>query len=113
MKILVHVTKEILEASKMCAYDAKNCAIARSLRQIMQDVKVNSTHIVFSEKEIPLPTEAQRFIKLFDALGPNDRVLMSPISFEIEVPDSYIDSIGIEDVKDILSRSKTLELVKQ
>lgn len=114
MRILIKVTKEILEASKMCHYPAtENCAIAVATREILPGFLVNHKTINNIEKQIYilLPKEAREFVLAFDDKSPKCRADMSPISFEIEVPDSYIDSIGIEEVKDILSGSKTLELV--
>lgn len=118
MKILIKVTKEILEVSKMCGLQygggipSENCAIVLASNPVFPNSNVGlSTLVISKEDTIHLPANAVDFITRFDRLTPSERILMSPISFEIEVPDSYIDQVGIEEVKDILSRSKTLELV--
>lgn len=123
MRILIKVTKEILEASKMCGADhgsiGNNCPIALAIRNIFPIAWVSGSSIqidgnyFWQPESIMLPPIAVMFIMKFDKLKskPKKRLLLHPISFEIDVPDSYIDSIGIEEVKDILSRSKTLELV--
>lgn len=120
MKIKISVTKEILEASKMCGknpgvFKTESCAIALAIRDVLPDASVQfkkiNTILKPDKYSIPLPPEATKFIFRFDNLTPEDRTTMSPISFEIDVPDSYIESIGIEEVKEILSKSKSLVLV--
>lgn len=136
MRLTVKITKDILERSKFCGYDdrgikipngggevGRNCGVALAVRDLLDTAWVNSEKIwVFDVdptlrlimagkapmKIIQLPHSAQRFIEGFDSLGPEARAKMKPFSFKIEVPDSVIDNIGIEQVYKILSKSKTL-----
>jgi len=124
MKILIKITKNILEKSKNCnpkyCEVTKNCAIALAIIDILPDVEVSFVEIYVPysyeiEKciRIPIPIEATKFIREFDRLKdfPEKRMLMPEFSFEIEVPIEIIEKIGISDVYKILSESKTLELV--
>lgn len=122
--MLVKVTKEILERSKMCGYDTReivsSCAIAEAVREIWPLATVGWSRFPryaispfgFKEgTEILLPDDAKQFIRLFDRTMMGDRPNLPEFSFEIEVPQEVIDKIGIEEVTRILSESKTLELV--
>lgn len=136
MKILIKVTKEILEKSKMCGRNSKydligaNCAIALAIREIFP-----SAHICISYidpfyyyydnlrrtplsiecnrfNHIKLPLEASKFIYKFDRSTPKGRVKLDELSFEIDIPQSIIDKIGISEAKEIINKSQTLELVE-
>ena len=116
MKILVKVTKEILWKSKMCMLDQSvytNCAVSLAIREIIPMASVRRQYIDMDHYKIRLPEIASSFIDEFDSLvdSPSRRVLMTPISFEIDVPNEVIESIGISQVYKILSESKTLEHV--
>lgn len=120
--MLVKVTKEILEESKMCGLDARsnseNCALACAVREIFPGAFVGVDHdndaviggLPIAGMFIKIPNGLD-FIRSFDNASPKERVAMQPISFEIEVPRKLINKIGIEEVTRILSESKTLELV--
>lgn len=126
MKITIKVTKEILEKSKMCSNGdevGENCAIALAVRDIFPNAFVGGTWISpagtsgFSAP-ISLPVEAQRFIWWFDMLGKDKenghrlRPQMTPIQFDVDIPESIVDSIGIEEITEIINKSETLELCK-
>lgn len=76
---------------------------------------------------IPLPKEAEDFIIKFDEPFPlmegvesvlrnemvmNYRANMPEFEFEIDIPEEVINYIGINQVKEILSKSQTLEYVE-
>lgn len=132
MKLKIKVTKEILEKSKMCGIggwkhpDAlhklptQNCAISLACQEIFPQCDVsdridNTGRLVrgidVSGWDIPLPEIATDFIKKFDRLSPEDRVKMQPIEFEVEVGEDVLACINIEEVKEALKTSKTLELI--
>lgn len=120
MKIKIHVTKDILERSKMCgvkknSLTVHSCAVAIAVKDIFKSVAVDGITICVYHKigytEIDLPEEARIFIRVFDNCKPKDRVLLPEFSFEITIPDSVIDKIGIEQATHLINESKTLELV--
>lgn len=135
MKIKVHVTKEIILKSSECdgwcngpgSFALRegvgfNCAISLAVHEIIPDAWVERKRIVAYKNwgecvlhnpyiNIPLPEEAERFTKRFDDITPALRIMMEPISFEIEAPDSFIETIGIQELETILSKSETLERV--
>ena len=123
MKLKIKVTKEILERSMWCSTDAANegekgvmgnCAIAVACREIFPKCFVNSDTISTGSFIIPLPYIAMNLIDEFDNLShrPLKRLLMQPLEFEVELPDKLIDSIDIDEVREILKESETLELVE-
>lgn len=138
-KLKINITKEILERSKFCNYipgtDRRiswhqhrdnpsltptiNCAIALAVRDIFPLAQVEEETIeVYTEDNsdfpvlINLPGKAGYFIRNFDINTPEERVSMKPISFEIDVPDQVIESINIDEVKDIISKKDILELIE-
>lgn len=120
MKILIKVTKDVLERSKMCSVDGlgianKNCAIAVAIRDLFPHANVAQYSCTLDELDINtkivLPRDVSDFIESFDSSSPSKRVLMTPFSFEIEVPEYVISKIGIGQVYKVLSESRTLELV--
>ena len=125
MRILIKVTKDILEKSKNCSklQATRSCAIAESIREIFPYASVETDTIYFLfykpgvdiiisiNSKIALPNEATQFIAAFDSKEPESRAKMQPISFEIDVPNELIAQIGIGEVYGILSTSRTLELV--
>jgi hypothetical protein len=62
-------------------------------------------------QSVILPQIAKEFISEFDESMPDERVLMQPFSFEIEVPEYVISKIGISAIYKTLSESSTLSLV--
>lgn len=120
MTIHIHVTKEILEKTKSCKCQVESCAVSEAVREIfpgaytlvlaMYPFPVSETDL--GTDVIDLPVEAAQFILNFDRAGSDEcRAAMRPISFDIEVPDSVIQRIGISQVESILSNSLTLEKV--
>lgn len=127
----INVTKDILEKSKNCSNTerGKNCAIALAIRDVFPDATVGTNSIYFYKdrekvlftgetiviKEIwtsmDLPTEASDFIDNFDISTPEERVKITPISFDIDVPNLLIDRISIDEIQEVLRTSKTMELV--
>lgn len=140
MKILVKVTKEILDKTSGCFRNAAiNCAITEAVRDMFPYAFTINDRVIIFDKEthclmindahytdggidirnyksiasIGLPSEAMFFILEFDefVLRPELRRNMKPIQFEIDVPNEVIDQIGISTAYKVLSESKTLELV--
>ena len=72
MKITINITKEVLEATKMCGRDNKsvvqNCAIAYAVRKLFPNVEVNHLNIwnLSPYWAISLPKSAKKFIHEFD-----------------------------------------------
>lgn len=127
MRLLIKITKDVLEESKYCpgliagaftpaSIIQTNCAVAKAIRRLLPDARVTSDLLYpLGESDpitcIELPNEAKKFIKSFDSLNAANRVKMNPIQFEIVLPNTVIDQIGISSAYKILSESKTLELV--
>lgn len=123
MKLKIKVTKEILEASKLCSTEpldfevGKNCAVALAVREIFPNAWVRTdsiepfgAHIKNEYKfKIHLPEEAIDFIREFDESNPSTRIQMNPIEFEVDIPQAVINNIDISQLD--LSKSKTLELI--
>jgi hypothetical protein len=118
MRLKIFVTPEILERAKWCGevggLAAYNCAIALAVREIFPKASVtrHSIHPFDSpDFHMPLPSAATAFISDFDVSTPKQRPDMPPIDFEIDVPDSVIEMIGIEEATEIIRKSETLEIV--
>ena len=119
MKLKIKVTKEILKASMMCGTKPNdkewlNCAIALAVRDIFPTAEVYGSSIEYNEDDTlisELPKIAERFIIRFDSLKdtPKERLKMTPIEFEVNIPDEVIDEIGIDQAIEIINNSKTLE----
>jgi len=124
MKILIKVTKDVLQRSIFCGVGlnpkdtSKNCAIALAVREIFPracviygEIYPDSENLNLSQ--IALPNEADRFINKFDKLKHDhlERLNLPEFSFEVDLPPSVVEMIGIEEAKEILKRSETLELV--
>jgi len=119
----IKVTKEILKKSMWCGTSAgrgqiiTNCAVALAVRDIFPRATVGYSSISTGfNKIITMPPEVKLFIEYFDTLkyAPEERLKMSELEFEIEIPDEIISKIGngnIEEVKTIIRNSETLELV--
>lgn len=131
MTIKIHITKEILEKSMYCGVDidkpiSKNCAVSLAIRDMFPDAAVNYNRIFFNAKDaklyfskaalqedssVILSFDTLRWIKTFDWTPVDKRLKLPPFSFEIDIHDSVIDKIGIEEVEKILSKSLTMEKV--
>jgi hypothetical protein len=123
MKLKIKVTKEILRKSMLCGTTfgskvAANCAVSLAVREIFPNALTGNDSIVIdslnlSKGEILLPYEAMVFIRKFDGLKiiPHLRPHLPELEFEVELPQDYIDSINIDEIKELLKDSKTLELV--
>ena len=123
-KLKIKVTKEVYQKSMYCGTAqgggeciTQNCAIAVAVRDVFPHAEVGADDIVFSPLEMigvaQLPQIAKSMIVLFDSFtdNPEVRLHLPEFEFEIEVPDEVVDSIGINEIKEILKTSKTLELV--
>lgn len=97
---------------------ARNCMVSQAVQDIFPIAITSSTHIYpggevcENEPSIELPIPVQRRIREFDHMKTEDRKFLKPFSFEVEVPDEVIEKISIKRVHEILSSSKTLELVE-
>ena len=121
MKITVKVTKDVLERSRMCSSGykiAENCAISLAVRDLFPLALTHNLHCnllgqhtSMAPDTIMLSDEVIWFIRRFDHSTPKERVLMSPFSFEIEVPEYVIEKIGLSQIYKVLSESKSLEMV--
>lgn len=119
-KFKINVTKEVLEESKACNFMiGQNCAIAKAICRLFPNAWVEKSRINFyKNKDLQgniiakslLPKIASSFIDDFDTKTPSERVLMEPISFDIEVPDRVINLIPIDDFYRILEESKTISV---
>lgn len=132
-KIKIKVGKE--EIMKGECGNVSKCAIALAITSVFGRVGVDGTTIDFylkdgSTQRVNTPRIASDFIERFDectkivetSLGigmkmyddPEMKAKLEEIEFEIEVPDKVLEDVAsgsIEDVKKIISQSKTLELV--
>lgn len=134
VKMQINIDKEVLEASKNCWSSknlGQNCAIGKAIYMLFGDLSwVTNNSIGIAKKGwrnknyedlgisrssdylIDLPKKAVKFISEFDSNSVEQKAAMSPISFEIDVPDEVIALVGgVEEVKQILSECKTMELV--
>ena len=137
MKIKINITKEVLRKTMFCGFiippkgdyftnplsrgNSGNCAIAYAVYKLFPYAAVSTKLITFFANKpdfnakkgyvVRLPLEATMFIERFDKLLPHQRIALSPFSFTIIVPDHVIHLINIDEVKEIISESQTLELV--
>lgn len=142
MKLKIKVTKDIIFRSHNCGWKIdeiiKNCAVAMAICDLFPKAEVYTYDVDWtgenekeylslvrhSEKHVPenklpkevsrLPETASDFIEKFDQYqgAPEKRLLLPEFSFEIEVPDSVIEKIGINEAIEILSKSETMEVVE-
>jgi hypothetical protein len=123
-KLKITLTKEILEQSKMCGLlpehngtgNGDRCAIAMAVHPVfpLAYVCTDEIHpygVGGGTAIILLPTIARNFINCFDFKSPDERVKMSPVFFEIEIPDEIIEKINIDELRPLLTNHPTLELV--
>lgn len=117
MKLKINITKEVLKKSMWCGtgemewcFITKSCAIALAICNVFPNASVipGKINLIGTGISIKLPNEATKFIETFDSLRntPEERLNLPEFSFEIEVPESVIDQINIDDIKN----SNTLEL---
>jgi hypothetical protein len=118
MKLRINCTCESLKKSANCTINyGQNCWIAHAVIELFPHAEIGSIGIFpffnLDDKfgAIALPYNAINAIDEFDNSTPEERLQMSPFSFEIEVPDEVIERIGISQVNEILSKSKNLERV--
>jgi hypothetical protein len=125
MILTITVTKEILEASKMCGrFDkqqvggiGENCAVALAVRDIFPNAYV-ATEVICPlgisvgahQAEIKLPREVSDFIRVFDFANPEKRIQLPELSFDINIPDSIIEQIDISEISKLLEGHPTLKL---
>lgn len=125
----INVTKQNILDAKHCDLTGsegigQNCAIAKAVLSIFPNVTVGSEQIYFWEERFQLesrmnelkassilPSEAKRFINNFDHSSVRQREVMSPISFEIDIPDIIIDEISIDELTEALKGYPSMELV--
>lgn len=128
MRIKINVTKEILEKSMYCPMIGNctveqhelirtNCAFSVAWRELFPDAKVwhsctwltpNYTVV----NQVRHSDEVSLYIQKFDkCLSFEERLTLPEASFEFDIPDSAIDSIGLQELETILSKSVNLELV--
>lgn len=122
--LTIKVTKEILQRAKFCGTAfaeglvSQNCAVALAVRDIFPNISVVHSHITiyhhtfgkWGYKMISLPPEVEPYILNFDKAAPEERENLPEISFDIEISDVIIDTINIEEVKQLLTNHPTLEL---
>lgn len=132
MKIRIKITKEILRRSMFCGTTLnlnlsifESCAFAVAIREIAPKAYVTGSHINWSGlggKVIDEPGEAVfgpmsiemiAFIQTFDAMAEDYelRLALPEQNFDVEVPDEFIETIGIQEVRRILKTSSTLQEV--
>jgi len=129
MRVKVNVTKDVLERSKMCGMSdfhkniPTNCAVSIAIIDLFPNAWVETRYCYLLGESrssynncgaydaVQLPEFVSRFIEEFDESSQEQRISMSPFSFEIEVPEYVISKIGIGQVYKVLSESRTLELV--
>lgn len=130
VKLKIKVTKDILDRSAYCGLTedqsavTQNCAIALATREIFPHAEVGEVNIdvydgpvssvwTVGVGKIDLPQEATDFIHEFDKMTPIKRREMPELEFEVNVPDSVINMISLDEIKSLLKNSSTMELVEQ
>ena len=128
-KLKIKVTKDILERSKYCGRTVEfgrsdihtSCAIALSLRDIFPNAYVKTNYMYTDinldvnnrcKLYIMLPISASDYIDKFDSTTVEERPNMPEIEFEIEIPESIIEKINIEELKPLLQNHPTLQLIE-
>jgi len=128
MRLKIKITKEVLEATKMCGLDgfklkgseyegfASNCAITYACRKLFPNCLTSNKIFMWDEYHIKvrianLPASAKDFIVSFDEATPEQRVQMKPFEFEVELTSKALDLITIDEITKVLKTSTTLEVV--
>ena len=108
--VQINITKEVLEKTANCDEGrAANCAVAYVVRKLIPCAQVSSCLIYINNdpidyRSIPLPKKATAFIKLFDRLLPNERLLITPFSFNIKISDKILELlVPINEIKESLT----------
>lgn len=137
-KLKIKVTKDVLYKARFCGINSldpttwttaisSNCAIALAVRSIWPKAAVMPGNIytdpifipsgfnlwIVSEgngSTIPIPKEASEFISTFDSANTYERLKLAEFEFEVEVRDEVINEVNIEEIRELLVSSKTLEL---
>ena len=128
MKLKIKVTKDILKESSMCGVGLQygsegfgqhmqsNCAITKACRDLFPGcytTVLNIKNDLFGNLwSIDLPEIAQRFIYKFDLSTPEERIFMPELEFEVELTDEVLAAINIEEAREALKNSTTLELIE-
>lgn len=115
----ITVTQEILDDSQTCQYTPSHCAVARAVRTIFPHANVFPLGGIFIDDEsannycknksstgIKLPLEAIEFIEKFDG-----GITVEPFSFEIDIPDSIVEKINIDEIRPLLDNHPTLKIL--
>lgn len=120
MRIKISVTKEIYRKAMYCGYTAQtigslseNCAIALAIRDIAPKARVSISMVTWDLLEnlrSILPLEVSEMISLFDTTIPSHRLNLPEFHFFVDFPDELVNEIGLSEVKEILSKSETLEM---
>lgn len=124
-KLTINITKDVLKEAMYCGtlkspgFTSENCGIAVAIRSIFPNASVGVNSFTTDGRvpagkafTIPLPEKAGLFILEFDSLAsyPHDRLKMEEFSFEIDIPEKVLNEINIDEIKEVLKTSKTLEL---
>jgi hypothetical protein len=124
-KLKIKVTKDILYESRFCGKGvggAKavgvSCAVSLAVRDVFplafvsrEKIKVDGAFDNSEYAPIHLPVEAVRYIEQFDTSTISERLNMDEIEFEVEIPDSILEKINIDEIKPLLINHPTLKLV--
>jgi hypothetical protein len=118
-KIRIKITKEILYKSRFCGFlDQKeiftNCAISVAVRDIWPNAQVMMDSIIFDPQinaYAKLPLETTFYLTMFDCASVFERNNLPEHEFEIEVPDTVINSINIDEIKKLLENHPNLSIV--
>ena len=125
MKLTIFITKNILLQSMYCVRMAgQNCAIGKAIFALFgarslvhsEAIKIYSNDIfdiqdVMSNPvlyKIPLPEAAMDFIVEFDEATPLQRVEMTPIAFDIDVPEELVSLLGLDYIHKIIEEQPQL-----
>lgn len=125
-KLTINITKDVLKEAMYCGtlkshgLASESCGIAVAIRKIFPyaavgmfsfavDGRVKDPYDIIG---IPLPPKAMLFISEFDKLAscPHDRLKMGEFSFEVDIPEEVLNEVNIDEIREILKTSKTLEL---
>jgi hypothetical protein len=119
----IKITKEVLEKSKMCGVGfaggeyhhaaISSCAISVACQEIFPNCIVLAHRIIDRDNKwiIRLPDDAQFFVSKFDGATPMERVGMPEFEFEVELNEEVISEIKINELKELLKNSTTLEIL--
>ena len=125
MKLTIFITKNILTQSMHCEeMIGQNCAIGKAIYALFgarslvhsEAIKIYSKDIfeamdIISNPflyQIPLPDEAMDFIYKFDGCTPLERAEMTPIAFDIDIPEELVSSLGLGHVRKVISEQPQL-----